>query len=155
MTWRVSSEWFKKSGLPDAILRVVFTVNITAESFPCQPAHWRGPHYSIVQGDSGRRKHRNKQKYFQMHSYRVKDIKVESNVSVVRRMTFRLRLRSSRVRTTGAALRLYCVVALYLYCRHISHIPPEAHLTGCDWLKQQLARRCLPSISRTKWTDQI
>lgn len=58
----------QNSGLPDAILRVVFTVNVTAEPFPCQPAHWRGPHYSIVQGESGHRKPGNKQKYFQMHS---------------------------------------------------------------------------------------
>lgn len=47
-------------GLPDAILRVVFTVNVTAKPFPCQPAHWRGPHHSIVEGEGGHREHRHK-----------------------------------------------------------------------------------------------
>lgn len=54
--------------LPDAVLGVVLTVDVTAEAFPCQPAHRRGPHQTIVQGKGGHKERQHTQCYCKSHS---------------------------------------------------------------------------------------
>lgn len=58
-------------GSPDAILGVVVAVDVAAEPFPCQPAHRRGPHQAIIQGEGGPGEHGHEQGHGWMHCCRA------------------------------------------------------------------------------------